>query len=331
MLRGEVHDPRARLLGGVAGHAGMFSTAADLARDLPDAAERRHARRAARVSMPPRCGPCGNCSPKGSGRARSAGTWLGVLAARWRPSSPRARSAISGFTGTAVWIDPQTPSYLIILSNRVHPNGGGAASIRDLRMRVAAAAGAQLFQPPVIADPGPISGPAADGPRARRCGCPGEPSRPGPGPHGARRARRPEILRCSRALGRARHQPDRHRLRGGRRTIDLIAGAPGVRLQAIFSPEHGITGQANDRRAARTRCRHRPADLEPLRHHPAADVGDAQGHHGHGLRHPGRRRPLLHLPHHPGLRHGGGVAGSASRWSSSTGPIPSRGAWSRDR
>src|SRR5207253_7964173 len=72
---------------------------------------------------------------------------------------------------------PPTRSYLIVLSNRVHPYGGGESRIRDLRIRVAAGAGAQLFQPPVVADPGPISGPAADGPTPERV-LPGEAALP---------------------------------------------------------------------------------------------------------------------------------------------------------
>src|SRR5207247_5454058 len=50
------------------------------------------------------------------------------------------------------------------LTSRVHPYGGGATRTRHLRIRLTAAAGAQLFQPPVVADPGPTSGPAADEP-----------------------------------------------------------------------------------------------------------------------------------------------------------------------
>src|SRR5205807_3913727 len=53
------------------------------------------------------------------------------------PFFPEGSVGHLGFTGTAVWIDPPTRSYLIVLSNRVHPYGGGASRIRDLRIRVA--------------------------------------------------------------------------------------------------------------------------------------------------------------------------------------------------
>src|SRR5581483_4780128 len=45
------------------------------------------------------------------------------------------------------WLDPASRTYLILLTNRVHPHGGGAAAIRELRTRVAAAVGAELFHP----------------------------------------------------------------------------------------------------------------------------------------------------------------------------------------
>ena len=74
----------------------------------------------------------------------------------------------TGFTGTAVWIDPVTRTYMIILTNRVHPYGNGSARIRELRTRVAAAVGAELFyapdalQAPASLSNGEPSGPAAD-------------------------------------------------------------------------------------------------------------------------------------------------------------------------
>jgi uncharacterized protein YbbC (DUF1343 family)/CubicO group peptidase (beta-lactamase class C family) len=242
MLRGEAHDPRARLLGGVAGHAGIFSTAADLSRIcrmlLNGGTLDGH-----RIFEAATVRTMWELQPEGRG-GRTLGWDVASSYSRTiAPFFPEGSVGHLGFTGTAVWVDPPTKSYLIILSNRVHPNGGGAAKIRDLRVRLAAAAGAQLFQPPVIADPGPISGPAADGPVTDN--------------------RLPEtIVTPDRVLTGLDVLVDQRfsMLTGhsvglvtnqtgidlrGRRTIDLIANAPGVKLQAIFSPEHGITGQAN--------------------------------------------------------------------------------------
>src|SRR6185503_15472028 len=79
----------------------------------------------------------------------------GARALGWDVSSGFARTMApffpvgslghTGFTGTAIWLDPPTRSYMIILTNRVHPSGGGTARIRELRTRVAAAVGAALF------------------------------------------------------------------------------------------------------------------------------------------------------------------------------------------
>jgi uncharacterized protein YbbC (DUF1343 family)/CubicO group peptidase (beta-lactamase class C family) len=244
LLRGEVHDQRARLLGGVAGHAGLFSTSADLARII-------------RMLL--------NHGSLGGQRVFDSATvkemWESTPDSRvgralgWDVSSAFSKTMAPffaegsvghlGFTGTAVWIDPKTRSYLIVLSNRVHPYGGGAARIRDLRIRMAAAAGSQLFQPPVVADPGPISGPAADGPPPELRLLPGEPSLP------QERvltgldvlADQKFALLSGHSVGLVTNQTGID-LRG-RRAIDLIAAAPGVRLQAIFSPEHGLTGVSN--------------------------------------------------------------------------------------
>ena len=177
LLRGEVHDQRARLLGGVAGHAGMFSTSADLARIVRMLLNRgtldgQHILGPATVKEMWEPGP-----DKNMGRALG---WdvSSSFSKTMSPFFPEGSVGHLGFTGTAVWIDPATRSYVILLSNRVHPYGGGASRIRDLRIRVAAAAGAQLFQPPVVADPGPISGPAADGSAPEIRLMPGEPVLP---------------------------------------------------------------------------------------------------------------------------------------------------------
>jgi uncharacterized protein YbbC (DUF1343 family) len=242
MLRGEVHDPRARLLGGVAGHAGIFSTAFDLSKIcrmlLNGGTLGGH-----RILKAATVRTMWEMQPEGRGGRTLGWDVTSSYSRIMAPFFPEGSVGHTGFTGTSVWIDAPTKSYLIVLSNRVHPNGGGAAKIRDLRVRLASAAGAQLFQPPVIADPGPASGPAADG----------------PGPD----MRLPEtIITPDRVLTGLDVLVDQRfsMLAGhsvglvtnqtgidsrGRRAIDLIANAPAVRLQAIFSPEHGITGQSN--------------------------------------------------------------------------------------
>src|SRR5207244_1191078 len=74
----------------------------------------------------------------------------------------------TGFTGTMVWIDPPTRTYMIVLTSRLHPSGNDSGRIRELRTRVAAAVGAALFYQPtpvaVAAGGGGEPGPAADAP-----------------------------------------------------------------------------------------------------------------------------------------------------------------------
>ena len=241
LLRGQVHDPRARLLGGVAGHAGMFSTAADLARIV-------------RMLL-------GGGTLDGVRVLKPATVELmwqptadadGVRTLGWDRSSGYARTMApffpigsvghTGFTGTAVWLDPPSGAYMIVLTNRVHPTGGGAARIRELRQRVAAAVGAALFVPPLPPATAAVTAAADD---------PGEappPAPPGPRRTGAVRTGLDLLVEQEFAplrgytVGLVTNQTGIDA--GGRRAIDLLAAAPGVRLGAIFSPEHGITGEA---------------------------------------------------------------------------------------
>ena len=128
---GEVHDPRAYLLGGVAGHAGLFSTADDLAiyakmlleprpahgarRSCKEATVAAHDRaaRGARQERSPACAP-------------TAGTWRPASRANRGEVFPKGNSfGHTGFTGTSLWLDPGSQTAVIFLSNRVHPDGKG--------------------------------------------------------------------------------------------------------------------------------------------------------------------------------------------------------------
>ncbi len=259
MLHGRVHDPRARQLGGVAGHAGMFSTAADLARICRMLLDQGRLARV-RVLRPETVRLMWTRSPDADGVRTLGWDVSSGFSRTMAPFFPPASVGHTGFTGTAVWLDPPTRSYMIVLTNRVHPSGGGSARIRELRTRVAAAVGAALFGggvPRMIASgpAGPVSA-AADEPDAERHGSTGAPRASG-GSGGAPEA--PHLGKVSTGLD-VLVQQDFAMFAGhavglvtnhtgvdarGRRAIDLIASAPGVRLQAIFAPEHGVTGAAN--------------------------------------------------------------------------------------
>jgi uncharacterized protein YbbC (DUF1343 family) len=232
MLRGTVHDGNARLLGGIAGHAGLFSTADDLARFCRmllagGAVGGRRVLAEATVGA--------MFEPRVIGETTRG---LG-----WDMASPYSRALGSffpagsvghtGFTGTSLWMDPPSRTYAIVLTNRVHPYGKG--KVMDLRRRVSAAVGALLFDPGEPPPPGPalaeVSAPAADaaGPAS------------GPVRTGLDQlvAQGFAPLR-GRSLGLVTNQTGVDAQ--GRRGLDLLAAAPGLRVRAVFSPEHGLGG-----------------------------------------------------------------------------------------
>ncbi|MDD5374691.1 serine hydrolase domain-containing protein [Acidithiobacillus sp.] len=125
---GKVHDPTAYRMGGVSGHAGLFSTAGDLAifaQMLLNGGTLHSVRILDRRSVGWMTIPQ---SPPGKLRLRGLG-W--DLAAPFAPNRddllPVGAYDHTGFTGTLLWIDPVSRTYVIILTNRVYPFGKGNA------------------------------------------------------------------------------------------------------------------------------------------------------------------------------------------------------------
>lgn len=135
ILRGEVHDPTAYRMGGIAGHAGLFSSAKDVAvyaQMLLDRGIYRNGRLLSPMTVQAMSRPQ---SPPGSVQTRGYGWDI-----RTDYSSPRGDIFYegyghTGFTGTSLWIHPPTDTFVVILSNRVHPNGG--KNMNHLRSAVA--------------------------------------------------------------------------------------------------------------------------------------------------------------------------------------------------
>ena len=152
-LRGTVHDPRAAALGGVAGHAGLFSTATDLA--IYSQALLQLYGDAAKVSDPDgRNGPSGASHHRGQtplpksklpfgydtfqlmnqpvqiGKEFRGLGWDKASSFSTNGGTGRSESAFGhgGFTGTVLWIDPEQDWFFIFLSNRLHPDGRGAVN-----------------------------------------------------------------------------------------------------------------------------------------------------------------------------------------------------------
>jgi uncharacterized protein YbbC (DUF1343 family) len=239
-LRGVVHDPTARRMGGIAGHAGLFSTAADLSifcRMLLDGGVYQGVRILSPLSVVKMTSPAGG---SGDSSVRGLGWDIDSAYSSNRGELlPLGSYGHTGFTGTSIWIDPVTGEFVIFLSNRVHPDGKG--DVTPLRAKIATIAASAITDAPPEA--------------ARTRGMTGRDF----GASGAApaRARRPPVqtgLDVVRAEAFARFQGKRvglvtnhtGRARDGATAIDLFFGAQDVVLRKLFSPEHGIRGLLDD-------------------------------------------------------------------------------------
>ena len=147
LLRGGVHDPSTARMGGVAGHAGVFSTVEDTAiyaQMILNGGRYNGVRILAPLSILQMTTPQ---SPVG------ATDWRGLgFDIRTPFSGPRGdlfpvgSFGHTGFTGTSLWIDPFSEVFVILFTNRVHPDGGG--SVIALRKRVASVVAASIIDLP---------------------------------------------------------------------------------------------------------------------------------------------------------------------------------------
>jgi serine-type D-Ala-D-Ala carboxypeptidase len=146
VMRGQVHDPLAATLGGVAGNAGLFSTAQDLGRFcqmLLGKGALDGVSVLAPATIQQMVSPQ---SPAGKNNIRGFGWDIGSTYSSVKGSHFSSQSfGHTGYTGTSLWIDPISESFLIILTNRVHPDGKG--NVRELRTQIADIVGAALQEP----------------------------------------------------------------------------------------------------------------------------------------------------------------------------------------
>ena len=239
-LRGVVHDPTSRRMGGVAGHAGLFSDAADLSRYcrmLVGGGQLDGVRVLAPATVALMTSPA---TPVGMADVRGLGWDIdSSFSANRGELFPIGSYGHTGFTGTGVWLDPASKSYVIFLSNRVHPDGTG--DVTPLRGRVATVAAAALLG---RADLTPRPRPTPEA--FRRVDASAVPVPPNQGPTLAGidvLASEGFAPLVGKRVGLLTNQTGR--TRGGVSTIDALAGARGVKLVALFSPEHGIRGQVD--------------------------------------------------------------------------------------
>jgi len=245
MLRGVVHDPTARRMGGVAGHAGVFSTVDDLAlfaQALLDGGRGvLTSATIAKMTAPQQ--PVNETAVRGFG---------------WDIDSPFSTNrgellpvggyGHTGFTGTSLWIDPATKTYIVLLTNAVHMNvlptkeKGNAVS---LRTKVATAVAAALALDPAEAEKmrmATITGYNEMQSAARRLSVRNGTVKTGIDVLEETKfaALRPAKSGAPRSIGLLTNQTGVDSQ--GRRTIDVLASVPGILLDAIFSPEHGVAG-----------------------------------------------------------------------------------------
>jgi CubicO group peptidase (beta-lactamase class C family) len=134
-LRGIVHDPLARLQGGVSGNAGLFSTADDLAVFAQMMLD-RGTFNGVRILSPLTVDRMTEIFPKLGESGRGLGWDIDTDYSTVRGDLFGLRSyGHSGYTGTSIWIDPETLTSVVLLTNRVHPDDKG--DIIALRSKVA--------------------------------------------------------------------------------------------------------------------------------------------------------------------------------------------------
>jgi uncharacterized protein YbbC (DUF1343 family) len=219
-IRGVVDDPRAYRLGGVAGHAGLFASATDLARFAQmllrqgelDGVRVLSEQSVAELLRPRRL--------RGATRTLGFDVQSSYALGRGQLMSERAVGH-GGYTGTSLWLDPEHDLFVVLLSNRVHVGPRGsihplASAVADLALRAAA-------------------------PRAEP-----EPVRVGIDVLQAEafaRLRGRRVALLTHLAARDAH---------GEPTLKLLARAPKVTLAALFSPEHGLAADAEGSVASST-------------------------------------------------------------------------------
>jgi uncharacterized protein YbbC (DUF1343 family)/CubicO group peptidase (beta-lactamase class C family) len=238
MLRGVVHDPTARRMGGVAGHAGIFSTGDDLARF-------------AQALLNGGDGILSAMSVEKMTRPEQPPSAPVLRGFGWDIDSPFSSNrgdllpvggyGHTGFTGTSMWIDPTTKTYIILLTNAVHPRGKSNAIA--LRSKVATALAAAM--PLTTSEKEALRWQSITGYNEAQSAARRMSSRNGSVKNGIDVLEEHgfDVLQTGgrkKTIGVVTNQTGIDS--DGRRTIDVLAQAPGVTLEVIFSPEHGVTG-----------------------------------------------------------------------------------------
>jgi uncharacterized protein YbbC (DUF1343 family)/CubicO group peptidase (beta-lactamase class C family) len=264
--RGVVHDPTARHMGGVAGHAGLFTTASDLA---------RYARMllnhgklgGARIFKPETVKLMTSVQTPPALEIRRGLGWdidSGYSGPRGK-YFPLGSYGHTGWTGTSLWLDPFSDTFVIFLSNRNHPDEKG--NVGPLRARLGTLAAEAIVDFNFTYVPGALAA-RSDAKTAKvgraRAGVPPTAEQSSKSEFSSAAAARRDghtipgntlngidvLVKQKFAplkglrIGLVTNHTGRDRQRNS--TIDLLKNAPDVQLKALFSPEHGIRGQKDE-------------------------------------------------------------------------------------
>jgi uncharacterized protein YbbC (DUF1343 family) len=250
LMRGEVHDPRSYEMGGVAGHAGLFSTADDLA-IFCQMILNKGEYNGVRVLAPYTVERMISAQSLPTSQMRGIGWDINTSFSSNRGDLfPVGTFGHTGFTGTSLWLDPASETFVVLLTNRVHPNGKG--DVTRLRSFVASIVAGAIAEPPHAQVFEHLSSPPSfvDAPRAVVTrGVPSGPLHPV--------LTGIDVLEMNgfkqlegRRVGLITNHTGRDAK--GRSTVDVFAAAKNLKLVALFSPEHGLRG-VEDTRVGDTR------------------------------------------------------------------------------
>ncbi len=250
ILRGQVHDPTSFRMNGVAGHAGLFSTADDLARfcqmllngGVLDGKRVLSAQTVEKMTAPYVVSETGDTRGLGWDMNTSFSSNRGEL-------FPLGSFGHTGFTGTSIWIDRVSQTFVVFMSNRVHPDGKG--DVTPTRARVSTIAAAAIEDTPIeqfrLAESIYQSQVAPQIERFKQ--------QSGRTLQSAIPNRQSQIVLNGidvlerdgfkeldgLRIGLVTNQTGRNL--AGTPTIDVLFAAKNLKLVALFSPEHGIRGE----------------------------------------------------------------------------------------
>ena len=247
-LRGQVHDPTSYRMNGVAGHAGLFSTASDLAiycQMILNGGEYGSARILSPLTVAEMTRPRIVTS---TGGTRGLGWDMNTSFSSNRGELfPLGSFGHTGFTGTSIWIDPASEMFVVFLSNRVHPDGKG--DVGPLRGRVSSIVAGSVTDTAVV---NRARGQAANYYTETIKSAQQFASRLDSAAMSTKVLTGIDVLErdgfkqlAGLRIGLVTNHTGRNR--EGRQTIDVLSKATGVKLIALFSPEHGIRGLADEK------------------------------------------------------------------------------------